>query len=261
MPPRRSSYASVAAGTAAAFPQNQTPPARSGAFSYLLNPTAPMSGEIPESEQRSQNTPRATDAAAPASERANIPGTWGKGRGMQNYSNQYSFGGLYAAPNGMGSGSGGFFVPSYLRESKYMEKLEAAHKAKLVSQKEAALTNTTTNNVPLSTRSSSASLHRMAPSHRGMTHEIVEHQPVIEEDDIGPLPSKWVEVDRNGGLEVVGDGLEVRYTGPLRTLDHEAAAARTDHPMPPQCGIYYYEVTIVSKGKEGYVLGDQDSMT
>ena len=261
MPPRRSSYASVAAGTAAASPHSQASPPRSGAFSYLMNPTTSVPGEISESESRSQNMPRTTDAAVPASDRTSVPGMWGKGSGMQNYSNQYSFGGLYTAPNGMGSGPGGFFVPSYLRESKYMEKLEAAHKAKLAVQKEAALTHTATNNVPLSTHSSSVNLHRMAPSHRGMTHEIVEHQPVIEEDDVGPLPSRWVEVDRHGGLEIVGDGLEVRYTGPLRTLDHEAAAARTDHPMPPQCGIYYYEVSIVSKGKEGYVLGDQDSMT
>ena len=250
MPPRRSSYASVAAGTAAASLPSQASPPRSGNFSYLMNPIATMPGEAPESEQPS-HIPRNTDTAVPVSNRTNVPGTWGRGSGMQNYSNQYSFGGLYAAPNSVGSGPGDFFVPSYLRESKYMERLEAAHKAKIAAQKEAALTHTATNNVPLSTHPSSVSLHKMAPSHRGMTHEIVEHQPVIEEDDVGPLPSRWVEVDKTGGLAIVGDGLEVRYTGSVRVQEHEAAATRTDHPMPPQCGIYYYEVSIISKGKEG----------
>lgn len=161
---------------------------------------------------------------------------------------------MYAVQNIKGSESSGFFVPTYLRGSKYMEKLDIAHRAKVAAHKEASSSHTNGNTASLSKNSSSVSLHRMAPSHRGMTYEIVEHQPVVEEDGPTPLPSKWAELDRYGGLEIASEGLEVRYTGPLRTHDHEAAAARTDHPMPPQCGIYYYEVEIISKGKEGFVL-------
>ena len=131
-----------------------------------------------------------------------------------------------------------------------MEKLELAHKAKLAAQREAASTHSS-NPSSLSTSSSSVSLHRMAPSHRGMTYDIVEHQPVIDDDGVTPLPSKWADVDRFGGLEVGSDGLDARYVGLSKTQDHEAAATRTDNPMPPACGIYYYEVTVLQKGKDG----------
>lgn len=33
--------------------------------------------------------------------------------------------------------------------------------------------------------------------------------------------------------------------------DRDAAAARTIHPIPPACGIYYYEVDILCKGQKG----------
>ena len=254
MPPRRSSYASVAAGTAAASPQTQTPPSRAGAFSYLMNqnPASPTEPHTAESEQRPYNIRQASEIAGAPHGESNALNPLAKWGGM-NFSNQYAFGGAYAVQNNMANGCNGFFVPTYLRQSKYMEKLEAAHKAKMISQKEAAQVQTNGNGVTLSKNSSSVSLHRMAPSHRGMTYEIKEReQPIVEDDSPAPLPSKWAELDRFGGLEIIADGLEVRYSGPLRTHDHEAAAARADNPMPPQCGIYYYEVSIISKGKEGY---------
>lgn len=248
MPPRRSSYASVAAGTAAASPQSQTP-IQSRAFSYLMNPMSSTSAhpQVAESEQHLQ-AQQLSETTVPANERS----YWGKGGGTMNHPNQYTFGGVYAVRNTMGSALGDFFVPSYLRESRYIEKLESAYKARISTQKEAVLMHTGASNVPLSASSSSVSLHRMQPSHRGMTYEIVENQPVVEDDGPAPLPSKWAEVDKYGALEIVSDGLDVRYTGPLRAHEHEAAAARADHPIPPQCGIYYYEVSILHKGKEGY---------
>ncbi|MCJ1476409.1 hypothetical protein MMC13_005075 [Lambiella insularis] len=253
MPPRRSSYASVAAGTAASSPPSHTPPARSGAFSYLMNsyPASTTQTQTPESQQRPFTTqPTENPISAGAATNSSL---WGNGSNMANYSNPYSTAGMYVGQNSKGSGTGGFFVPTYLRESKYMEKLDIAHRAKAAAQKEATPSQINGNISSLSKNSSSVSLHRMAPSHRGMTYEIVEHQPVVDEDGPTPLPSKWAELDRYGGLELASEGLEVRYTGPLRTQDHEAAAARADHPMPPQCGIYYYEVEIIQKGKEGMI--------
>ncbi|KAJ7602220.1 hypothetical protein B0H17DRAFT_1155039, partial [Mycena rosella] len=38
--------------------------------------------------------------------------------------------------------------------------------------------------------------------------------------------------------------------------DKDAAAARTTHPIPPACGIYYYEVHILSKGNKGFAGKD-----
>jgi len=33
--------------------------------------------------------------------------------------------------------------------------------------------------------------------------------------------------------------------------DSDAAAVRANHPMPYQCGLFYFEVTIISKGQSG----------
>ncbi|MCJ1350302.1 MAG: hypothetical protein MMC33_000283 [Icmadophila ericetorum] len=253
MPPRRSSYASVAAGIAAATTQSQSPPIRSGAFSHLMNPT-PLSS----TRNQAQNLDAHRQNAQQSSERVGmgidniIPSSWGKAKSIHSQASRYSFGGRYGLSDDAFLSNTGFFKPSYLRESKYMEKLEAAHRAKLVSQREAA-SALASNPGSLSSSSSSVSLHRMAPSHRGMTYEIVEHPPQVEDDSIASLPSKWAEVDRYGGLEIAPDGLDVRYTGNHKVQEHEAAAARTDHPIPPQCGIYYYEVTIISKGKDGMI--------
>ena len=73
------------------------------------------------------------------------------------------------------------------------------------------------------------------------------------DDSLCSLPSRWSDVDKNVGIEIQGDGLEVRFLGPGKPHEHEAAAVRADHAMSPQCGLYYYEVTIVSKGKDGCV--------
>lgn len=34
---------------------------------------------------------------------------------------------------------------------------------------------------------------------------------------------------------------------------NDAASVRTAHPIPPACGLYYFEVKIISKGKNGYM--------
>lgn len=33
--------------------------------------------------------------------------------------------------------------------------------------------------------------------------------------------------------------------------DIDAAAIRANYPMPPQCGLFYFEVDVISKGKDG----------
>ncbi|KAJ9104422.1 hypothetical protein QFC21_001917 [Naganishia friedmannii] len=50
-----------------------------------------------------------------------------------------------------------------------------------------------------------------------------------------------------------GPLVAVKFIGTGARGDADAAAVRTDHPIPPTCGIYYYEATIISKGKDGYI--------
>lgn len=180
--------------------------------------------------------------------------SWGRGGHLPSYSSQFGcigngLGGL--GPEGSASS---FFVPSYLRGSRHAERLEEAHKAKIAAQREYR-SNHSSNAGSLSTSSSSVNLHKMVPSHRGMTHDIIERAPVIPaEEAVAPWPTKWSDSDKYPQLDIQPDGLEVRFSGSGKTHD-ESASIRTDYPMPRQCGIYYFEVTVVSKGKEGRMIG------
>ena len=41
-------------------------------------------------------------------------------------------------------------------------------------------------------------------------------------------------------------------TGPSSVSDRDAAAVRATCPIPPACGVYYYEVEIINRGIKGY---------
>jgi hypothetical protein len=175
--------------------------------------------------------------------------SWGRSGPLPTYASQFG---------NMGNGYGvvghdelvpNFFVPSYLRGSRHAERLEEAHKAKLAAQREHR-SNHSSAAASLSTSSSSVNLHKMVPSHRGMTHDIIERAPPLVEESVASWPTRWSELDKFTQVDVQGDGLEVRFSGPAKQND-ESASVRADFPMPRQCGIYYFEVTVVSKGKEG----------
>jgi hypothetical protein len=161
--------------------------------------------------------------------------------------------------DGYGGGSfDHFFVPSYLKGSRYAQSLEAAHRAKIAAARE----NQSRDSFQvgsLSTSSSSANLPaKVAPSHHGVTYDLIEKAPPAEDEEIPPLPSKWNTNDKYGGLEVLSDGYEVKFTGskPSAEREHEAYSIRADHAMPTKCGIYYFEVTIMSRKREeyGYII-------
>jgi Ran-binding protein 9/10 len=242
--PRRSSYASVLTGQAS---QNYASPARAGAFSHLVN-TTPSSSYPPQytPDYRYQRHLPGQDSET----NANGLNAWRKSNQIPHYSRKFAHILGNTMPNHMASSS--FFVPSYLRNSRYVSKLETAHKAKLAAQREATSTHSS-NPASLSTSSSNVNLHRMAPSHRGMTYDIIESNPPGEDDNLVSLPSRWNDMDKYPGLDLLQDGLEIRYNGPSNKAELEAAAARADHPMSPQCGIYYFEVEIKSKSKDGMI--------
>ncbi|KAK3827009.1 MAG: hypothetical protein J3R72DRAFT_374333 [Linnemannia gamsii] len=66
------------------------------------------------------------------------------------------------------------------------------------------------------------------------------------------LPSRWSSVEKTDKTELSEDDLQVRYTGPGKA-DSDASAIRANRPIPPQCGVYYYEVLIKSNGQQGYI--------
>lgn len=167
------------------------------------------------------------------------------------------------------------FTPSYLRNSSYAARLHADHQRERARARSGVFGDHQ-DDVNAASRYSAAGqvgsqsvagFPRIAPSHRGMTHEVIERDSPsmssdaadgaaagAEDEAMPKLPSRWSDTDRHTMLETLHGGLEVKYTGPLNKHDHEAAAVRTDHAMPPQCGIYYFEITILSKPKEGCVI-------
>lgn len=225
---RFSSYASVLAA--------------SSASPSLHPPTRPIS-TLPRSYPPPPNpsTSRAMDAEGSHN---GASASWGRAGTLSSYSHPWIGAGLDDPKMPT------FFVPSYLKGSRHAERLEEAHKAKVAAQRDAR-SNHSSNAGSLSTSSSSINLHKLVPSHRGMTHDIIERAPAAVYEDVpAPLPSRWSQTDKYQGLDLTADGLEVRYSGMSKTHE-EAAAVRADYPMPRECGIYYYEVTVASKGKEG----------
>ncbi|ORX45314.1 SPRY-domain-containing protein [Hesseltinella vesiculosa] len=83
-------------------------------------------------------------------------------------------------------------------------------------------------------------------------------QHAKSQDDTQPweadlrLPSHLNNLDKSRYLEVDKSGLSVSYVGPGRGEEH-AGAVRANLPMPPQCGVYYFEMQIKSKGVDGYI--------
>lgn len=241
---RRSSYASVAAGNSGQ-PQS-TGPTRSGAFSHLANSNPSAGSQSTHSTHHLRHYSRSLDAD---SHHNSMSTSWGRGGHLPSYSSQFGY--LHGYGAGAQDGSiPSFFVPSYLRGSRHAEKLEEMHKAKVVAQREYR-SNHSSNGGSLSTSSSSVNLHKMVPSHRGMTHDVIERAPPFMDEPVSMWPTKWNDGDKYLQVELEEGGRSAKFAGSQKTHD-EAASVRSDHAMPRQCGIYYYEVTVVSKGKDGY---------
>ncbi|KAK0116986.1 hypothetical protein ONS96_012827 [Cadophora gregata f. sp. sojae] len=260
--PRRSSYASVVSGAAVGSPHQYSQVMRSGAFAHLAHPEADPGYDFTSYHNlsgHSRHDSRAYDMDSNTNGGMHgRSGSWGRGGQLPSFSS--AFGPLVNGQGygGIGGGHGDqFFTPSYLKGSKYVQRLEDAHRSKVAAHKEG---HSTQSSQPgsLSTSASSINLHtKIAPSHRGMTYDLIEKAPPIEDEALAQLPSRWNSQDKYGGLEVLSDGQEVKFTGPKsdRDRDLEACAIRADHPMPPQCGIYYFEVTIISRKREESSIG------
>ena len=73
-----------------------------------------------------------------------------------------------------------------------------------------------------------------------------------------PLPTSWERPSssllgpRGNARYLEVDGLRVRYVGP-GTSDKDAASVRADAPVPETVGAFYWEVTVVSAGRDGFI--------
>eukprot|EP01137_Pigoraptor_chileana_P034436 Opistho-2@26975 len=67
-----------------------------------------------------------------------------------------------------------------------------------------------------------------------------------------PLPTAWSPKDKYSLLELSHSSLRVHYKGQGKN-DSDAAAVRANTHIPPACGVFYFEVKVVSKGRDGYI--------
>ncbi|KAF0496902.1 SPRY-domain-containing protein [Gigaspora margarita] len=62
------------------------------------------------------------------------------------------------------------------------------------------------------------------------------------------LPTAWNLGDKSSYLSVDSSGLRVNYEG-LGVNKKETGVIRTNHPIPPHCKLFYFEVDIIDEGK------------
>ncbi|KAK7931723.1 Ran-binding protein 9 [Apiospora marii] len=253
IPSMRSSYASITSATNPnSTPTSSASQPRINRLSHLLNPSHEMNSNMYPARlsslfqshametERGSSTPDG-DISSLGARAPQLPPF---SRAFQKYMNGGTGDTLWASQYR----SSAFFTPSYLRGSSYIQKLEEAHKAKQ-AQNEGQVGGSGAH-VP---QVIPGSTHTKPISHLGMTYDLIERAPLLEEDvSIAPLPTRWNKDDKHGGLEVIGDGQEVKYTGPkpVGERDHEACAIRADHAMPTEAGLYYFEVTILSRKRD-----------
>ncbi|XP_072942687.1 ran-binding protein 10 isoform X2 [Epargyreus clarus] len=97
--------------------------------------------------------------------------------------------------------------------------------------------------------------------------------PNVNEEET-PLPRSWSTKDKFSYIGLSQNNLRVHYKGGAQgpgrrphlpylhlrlwmyrhgKTHKDAASVRATHPIPAACGLYYFEVRIVSKGRDGYM--------
>ncbi|XP_069580754.1 ran-binding protein 10 [Brachyistius frenatus] len=93
------------------------------------------------------------------------------------------------------------------------------------------------------------------PAFNYQEHELSERlkrlYPAVNEEET-PLPRSWSPKDKYSYIGLSQNNLRVHYKGHGKN-HKDAASVRATHPIPAACGIYYFEVKIVSKGRDGYM--------
>ncbi|KAM4643411.1 ran-binding protein 10-like isoform 2-T2 [Amazona ochrocephala] len=101
-----------------------------------------------------------------------------------------------------------------------------------------------------SVRGGGAVLSRL-PMEPGLSRHFRRLYPVVNQEET-PLPRSWSLKDKCNYIGLSQDNLRVHYKGHGKN-HKDAASVRATHPIPTACGIYYFEVKIVSKGRDGYM--------
>ena len=82
-----------------------------------------------------------------------------------------------------------------------------------------------------------------------------KHKESLDDEDDAHntrLPCQWSETDRYPTLQLTCDNLRVTCHGPGRS-NKDTGSVRADCMVPASCPIYYFEVKIVNKGRDGFI--------
>ncbi|KAI8095188.1 hypothetical protein BDF21DRAFT_447511 [Thamnidium elegans] len=66
------------------------------------------------------------------------------------------------------------------------------------------------------------------------------------------LPTAWDVRARHELIEASPDNMQLTYTGDGKD-DSDVASVRANHAIRKQCGIYYFEIKVISKGTDGHI--------
>ncbi|KAL2300214.1 hypothetical protein Nmel_012180 [Mimus melanotis] len=87
------------------------------------------------------------------------------------------------------------------------------------------------------------------PEEQELSRRLRRLYPAVNQDET-PLPRSWSPKDKYNYIGLSQGNLRVHYKGHGKN-HKDAASVRATHPIPAACGIYYFEVKIVSKGRDG----------
>lgn len=73
--------------------------------------------------------------------------------------------------------------------------------------------------------------------------------PFVDESE---LPLAWSPKDKANYISLSENNLKVHYKG-VGKGHRDAAAVRATHPIPAACLLYYFEIKVISKGRDGYM--------
>uniref|UniRef100_A0A3Q3BFZ1 Uncharacterized protein n=1 Tax=Kryptolebias marmoratus TaxID=37003 RepID=A0A3Q3BFZ1_KRYMA len=89
----------------------------------------------------------------------------------------------------------------------------------------------------------------LTDSEQELSERLKRLYPAVNEEET-PLPRSWSPKDKYSSIGLSQNNLRVHYKGHGKN-HKDAASVRATHPIPAACGIYYFEVKIVSKGRDG----------
>uniref|UniRef100_A0A4X2M223 RAN binding protein 10 n=1 Tax=Vombatus ursinus TaxID=29139 RepID=A0A4X2M223_VOMUR len=87
-----------------------------------------------------------------------------------------------------------------------------------------------------------------SPGEQELTRRLQRLYPAVNQHET-PLPRSWSPKDKYNYIGLSQSNLRVHYKGHGKN-HKDAASVRATHPIPAACGIYYFEVKIVSKGRD-----------